>query len=98
MSLARTIGGATKTSRLEARLTNEQKALFQHAADLSGRSLTGFVVSSAQEAAARTVRKHEVLTLRGRDRRIFAEALLHPPAPGKRLRQAALRYRKSTGV
>ncbi|HYW47569.1 MAG TPA: DUF1778 domain-containing protein [Bryobacteraceae bacterium] len=53
---------AAKTARLEARLTDEQKALFQHAADLTGRSLTEFVVSSAQEAAARTVREHEVLT------------------------------------
>ena len=89
---------ATKTARLEARLTDEQKVLFQHAADLTGRSLTEFVVSSAQEVAARTVREHEVLTLSGRDRQIFVEALLKPNAPNKRLRQAAGRYRRIAGI
>ena len=87
-----------KTARLEARLTEEQKALFQHAADLTGRSLTEFVVSSAQEVAARAVREHEVLTLSGRDRQAFVDALLKPNLPNKRLRQAARRYRSITGV
>jgi uncharacterized protein (DUF1778 family) len=89
---------AAKTARLEARLTDEQKALFQHAADLIGRSLTEFVVSSAQEVAARTVREHAVLTLSGHDRQIFVEALLKPTPPNKRLRQAARRYRSTTGI
>ena len=87
-----------KTARLEARLTDEQKALLQHAADLTGRSLTEFVVSSAQEVAARTVREHEVLTLSGRDRLIFVEALLKPAPPSKRLRHAARRYKSITGI
>ena len=89
---------AAKTARLEARLTDEQKALLQHAADLTGRSLTEFVVSSAQEVAARTVRDHEVLTLSGRDRQVFLRALLKPNPPNKRLRQAAKRYRSITGI
>jgi uncharacterized protein (DUF1778 family) len=88
---------AAKAARLEARLTNEQKVLFQHAADLTGRSLTDFVVSSVQEVAARTIREHEVLTVSGRDRQIFLDALLKPPAPGKRLRQAASRYNRASG-
>ena len=87
-----------KAARLEARITDEQKTLLQHAADLTGRSLTEFVVSSAQEAAARTVREHEVLTLTGRDRLIFVEALLKPNSPNKRLRQAARRYKRITGI
>jgi uncharacterized protein (DUF1778 family) len=87
-----------RTARLEARITDEQKALFQHAANLTGRSLTDFVVSSAQEIAARTVREREVLTLSGLDRRVFLDALLHPPRPSKRLRQAASRFKRaSTG-
>lgn len=88
---------AGKTARLEARLTERQKALFQHAADLTGRSLTEFVVSSAQEVAARTVREHEVLTLSGLDRQVFVNALLKPIAPNKRLRQAAGRYKRVSG-
>jgi uncharacterized protein (DUF1778 family) len=89
---------AARTARLEARLTEEQKALFQHAADLTGRSLTEFVVTSAQEVAARAVREHKVLTLSGRDRQVFVHALLKPGPPNKRLRQAAKRYRNITGI
>jgi uncharacterized protein (DUF1778 family) len=88
----------TKTARLEARLTDEQKALFQHAADLTGRTLTDFVVSSAQEVATRTVRDHEVLRLSAHDRQAFVEALLGPARPNKRLRQAARRYKSITGT
>ena len=91
------MSGGAKTARLEARLTDEQKLLFQHAADLTGRSLTEFVVSSAQEVAMRTVREHELLTVSGRDRQAFLDALLTPPSPNKRLREAARRYKKVSG-
>src|SRR4029077_2326539 len=91
-----TTQATAKTARLEARVTGDQKALFQHAADLTGRSLTDFVVSSAEEIAARTVREREVLTLTGRDRKVFLEALLNPPPPSKRLRQAARRYKRTS--
>ena len=96
MSEATQIG--VKTARLETRLTDEQKALFQRAADLTGRSLTEFVVSSAQEIAARTVREHAVLALSGRDRQVFADALLKPTSPNKRLLQAARRYKRLSGI
>ena len=85
-----------RTARLEARVTDDQKALFQRAADLTGRSLTDFVVSSAQEIAARTVREREVLTLSGLDRKVFLDAFLNPPSPSKRLRQAASRYKRAS--
>jgi uncharacterized protein (DUF1778 family) len=89
---------AAKKARFEARLTDEQKALFQHAADLSGRTLTEFVVSSAQEIAARTLREHEILTLSGLDRQVFVDALLKPISPNKKLRQAAKRYKRVAGL
>jgi uncharacterized protein (DUF1778 family) len=96
--MKKTLQVAAKTARLEARLTDEQKALFQHAADLTGRTLTEFVVSSAQEVAARTVKEHEVLTLSGHDRQVFLDALLKPIRPNSRLRQAARRYNSITGI
>jgi uncharacterized protein (DUF1778 family) len=85
-----------RTARLEARVTDDQKALFQRAADLTGRSLTDFVVSSAQEIAARTVREREVLTLSGLDRKVFLDALLNSPSPSKCLRRAASRYKRAS--
>jgi uncharacterized protein (DUF1778 family) len=98
VTMNETIPIATKTARLEGRLTDDQKALFQHAADLTGRSLTEFVVSSAQEVATRTVREHEVLTLSGRDRQVFVHSLLKAISPNKRLRQAARRYKSVSGL
>lgn len=85
--------GSAKKARLEARITVDQKALFQRAAALLGRSLTDFVIGSAQEIAARTVREHEAMTLGARDRETFVAALLEAPAPGRSLRKAAERYK-----
>lgn len=87
----------TKRERLEARITAEQKALFQRAADLSGRSLTDFVVASVQAAAQEVVHRHDVIALSPRDSLRFVEALLNPPEPNERLRAAARRHRAFTG-
>lgn len=84
-----------KTARLEARITKDQKALFQRAAALTGRSLSDFVVGSAQEVAARTLREQEAMALGARDREAFVAALLEAPEPGPRLREAARRYKEA---
>ena len=93
--MSQTISVPTKAARLETRVTADQKRLFQRAADLTGRSLTDFILSSAQEVAARTVREHDVLSVSGRDRELFVNALLRPAAPNWRLRQAAGRYKRT---
>jgi uncharacterized protein (DUF1778 family) len=82
-----------RRERLEARVSSEQKALLERAAALEGRSLTDFVVSSAQSAAMETIQRHQVITLTACDSLMFAEALMHPPAPNERLRAAARRHR-----
>jgi uncharacterized protein (DUF1778 family) len=86
---------AARTARLEARVTDAQKTLFQRAAALAGRSLTDFVVSSVQDAATRTIREHEMMVVTGRDRNRLVAALLEAPEPGQRLHQAARRYRET---
>ena len=91
------VNGNSRTERLEARITLEQKDLFLKAAALTGRSLSDFVIASAYETAARTVREHEAMTLSARDREVFVAALLKAPAPGARLRKAARRYKKLIG-
>jgi uncharacterized protein (DUF1778 family) len=91
-------GKRSRSQRLEARLSKEQKQLFVRAAKLQGRSLTDFVIASAQEAAIETVRTHAALRLSERDRQTFVSALLAPPAPAKTLKQAATRYRERAGL
>ncbi len=81
-----------KRERLEARLTSEQKALLQHAADLQGRTLSDFVLENVLRDAQEVIREHEVIRLTAEDSRIFMEAVLNPPAPSARLRAAAARY------
>ncbi len=86
-----------RSERLEARISKAQKQLFVRAAELQGRSLTDFLVASAQEAALETVRTHDAVRLSERDREVFVSALLTPPTPAKALQQAAKRYRKRMG-
>ena len=91
-------GKMSRSERLEARVSKAQKTLFLRAASLQGRSLTDFLIASVQEAAERTLRTHDILTLSERDRKNFVAALLQPAAPGKALRQAAKRYKDRAGI
>jgi uncharacterized protein (DUF1778 family) len=82
---------------LEARISRDQKALFQRAAELQGRTLTDFVVSSLHEAAVRTIEEMQVIRLSAEDSVAFADALLHPRTPSEKLRTAARRYMETMG-
>ncbi len=86
--------GRQKRERLEARISREQKELFQRAAHLQGRTLTDFVVDSAQAAAMRTVREYEILRLNAKDSEAFVAALLEAPEPGERLKEAYQKYQQ----
>jgi uncharacterized protein (DUF1778 family) len=86
-----------KRERLEARVSAEQKALLQRAADLMGRSLSDFIVGSAQRAAEEVIREHTIVMLTAQDSRAFVEALLNPPDASERLRAAAARYKQEFG-
>ena len=89
---------ASRSERLEARISKAQKMLFVRAATLQGRSLTDFLIASVQEAAERALRAHDVLALSERDRKIFVEALVKPAAPGKTHRQAVKHYKHRAGI
>ena len=93
-----TLSPKNRGARLEARISAEQKALFQQAATLSARTLSEFVVASAQEAAARIIQTHEAMALSREEQIRFVSALLEPPAPNAALRKAARQYRAQTGV
>jgi uncharacterized protein (DUF1778 family) len=85
---------ATRIERLEARVSHDQKALFQRAAELQGRTLTDFVVASVNDAAIRVIEENQTIRLNAEDSRAFAEALLNPREPNARLDAAAQRYLK----
>ena len=87
---------AAAKERLEARISAEQKRLLCQAAELRGQSVTDFVVSSAREAARRTLEEWKGIVLARRDREAFVRAVLAAPPPSAALARAARRYRRRT--
>ena len=87
---------ASEKTRFDARLTKEQKELFEYAAAVSGsRSLTDFVISSAQKEAEKIIEKKQYLLLASKkDQEIFFEVLVNPSKPNAALKKAVSRYKK----
>lgn len=80
--------------RLEARISPEKKKFLIYAANLTGRTLTEFIVTSAYEAATKVIKKHEVIRLSINDMNILIQALLNPPEPSDKLVNAIKKYKK----
>jgi uncharacterized protein (DUF1778 family) len=80
--------------RIAARLTAEQKALIQRAADIEGRTLTDFVIASAEATARQTISTHEVMRLSLAGAYQLIELIENPPAPNEHLIAAARRYKE----
>lgn len=84
-----------KSARFDARLSPEQKAMFEKAASLQGyKTLSDFVIQVVQEAAAGIIDRHQTILASERDRQVFFNALANPPKPSKRLIKAARDYKK----
>ena len=71
----------TRTARIEARIAPEVLAVVKRAAEITGRSVSDFVVAAAQDAANRTIAETQMIRLSVEDQRAFAEAILNPPEP-----------------
>ena len=84
----RTLENEAKNARLEARLPESVHALLRQAAELQGRSLSDFVVSSAREAAEEAIARHNEIRLTKSEQKRFAEAILNPPPVAPALRKA----------
>lgn len=82
----------TKRYRLEARLTEDQRALFQRAADLQGRSLTDFAISTLHKEAVQTIEAMEIIRLNATESLKMAQAIFEPREISARTRDAAERY------
>jgi uncharacterized protein (DUF1778 family) len=85
------------TARLEARIPVQVYDRLQRAARLRGMTLTGYLVATAGEDARRVVEDAEIMRLTREDQIRFAEALINPPKPNKRLVRAAKRHAELIG-
>jgi uncharacterized protein (DUF1778 family) len=78
-----------RSARLEARLPASVYAILKEAADLQGRSLSDFVVSSAREAAEEAIARSQEIKLSLAEQKRFAKAILNPPPLAAAMRKAA---------
>jgi uncharacterized protein (DUF1778 family) len=85
------------TTRIEARVTPETKALIQQAADIESSTLADFLSKSAQAAAQAVISNHNILKLNAEDSRAFIDAILNPAEPNEALKEAARRYQQEFG-
>jgi uncharacterized protein (DUF1778 family) len=83
-----------KNARFDAKLPEAQKSVFERAAKIGGyRTLTDFVVSSAQEKADEIIEQHEQILASEEDREVFFNAVLNPPEPNDKLQKAVKDYK-----
>jgi uncharacterized protein (DUF1778 family) len=83
-----------KCERVQLRLDSETKRRLERAAAYEEKSVTEFVLAHASAAAERIIEEHRTVTLSPADWDAFYDALVHPPAPNKRLRAAVRWYRE----
>lgn len=83
----------TKSARIEARVSQEQKELIERAALVSGRTVSEFLLAHAEVAAKRVIEEHEKMQLDQAQSKILIGALLMPKKPNKKLKLAMKDYR-----
>lgn len=85
-SKARAADGQARSERVQARVGSAVKHVIEQGAELSGLSLSDFMVNSSRERAEALIREHRVITLTTADSLAFANAILNPPEPNPALR------------
>jgi uncharacterized protein (DUF1778 family) len=78
---------ATKTERLNLRLTTAQDAVLRQAAAARGEAVSEYVVRHAVEAAASDLADRRVFVLDEDAWRQLEQTLSAPPRPARKLRQ-----------
>ena len=74
--------------RIHLRVSHDAKRRIERAAGVEGKTVSGFIVSSALEQAEKTLREHETVVLRRADARTFFDAIANPTAPNDKLTTA----------
>ena len=78
----------TKSERVNLRLDETAKRRIERAASFEGKTVSGFILSSALENAEKAIQKHETMVLNRRDAKRFFDAIINPPALNDKLRTA----------
>lgn len=86
-----------KDSRIDLRVTQEQKELLERAAALKGVSLSAYTLFYVLPAAKQEVDSHERLVLSNRDRDLFMSVMENPPELKGKLKSVISKYREKYG-
>ena len=79
----------SEQARFDARLSKEQKQIFERAAFLGGyRNLTDFIFRTAQDKATEIIKEKERTIASERDSQIFFDAITNPRKPSDALKNA----------
>ena len=81
-----------RSERINLRISAAAKRRIEQAASVEGKTVSGFIVSSALENAERTTQRHETMALAREDAMRFFDALSDPLPPNDRLRAALEEY------
>jgi uncharacterized protein (DUF1778 family) len=83
----------TKNSRIDLRVTPEQKQLLEQAAALKGISLSAYTLSHILAIAQQELDNYEKLVLSNQDRDLFLSVIENPPQLQGKLKTAIKKYR-----
>ena len=84
----------TRSARIGARIAPEVLCAIKRAAEITGRSISEFVVAAAHDTAQRVLEKARSVRLSIADQERIAKLLTSPRAPNKALKQAFAAHRK----
>lgn len=88
------IPNPAKDSRIDLRVTAEQKSLLEQAASLSGVSLSAYTLLHLLPQAQQDIENRERLMLSNRDRNLFLSAMANPTKLKGRLKTAIAEYQQ----
>jgi len=86
-----------KNSRIDLRVTQEQKAILERAASLKGVSLSAYTLFHVLPTAQKEIDAQERLILSDRDRDLFMSVMENPPELTGKLKSAIRKYREKYG-
>ncbi|WHN66650.1 DUF1778 domain-containing protein [Cysteiniphilum sp. QT6929] len=85
----------SKSARIEFKVTDDSKAIFERAAQLMGVSLTEFGVRAMMSFAKKVTTEQNLIKLSLSQQEIFFAALENPPKANDALKKAYQTYKKT---
>lgn len=86
-------GKTQSDSRLEFRLSGNDRSLIEQAASATGQTLTEYAVSRLVRASREVLEQHQFTQMSNRDRDLFLRLIEDEAKPNAALRAAATRYK-----